>query len=278
MTDDWRKYHDDFPNNTVSGDLRYRPDVYSEQLDNTRALYVWVPPGYDDDETLRFPVLYMHDGQNLFDETISGYGTWNVDNTLTTLAADGIRVIVVGIPNIPERRGNEYSPYAYDRWGDGEADDYLDFVVHTVKPMIDADFRTKKQPVNSGMMGSSLGGLVSLYAGFAREVFGKIGALSPFWMPFGDKIANLVQTAPRHNLKIYMDVGTAEGANMEIAAPDRATFSANYVESVRTMRDLLVEKGYRTDRALKYVEAQHAIHHESAWEARLPDALRFLFG
>lgn len=274
---DWRNYHDDTPDNTVTGALYYCRAVYSPQLENKRDLYVWLPPGYADDTAQRFPVLYMHDGQNLFDEGISGFGTWNVDNVLTELADEGIHVIVVGIPNIPERRGNEYSPYAYE-WGDGVADDYLDFVVHTVKPMIDGDFRTKPQPVNTGLMGSSLGGLVSLYGGFSKEAFGKIGALSPFWIPFADKISDLVRTAPRHNLKIYLDVGTNEGGNMNTRGTDVATFSQLYVDSVREMRNILTAKGYDSETMLHYVEAEGAVHHESAWHARLPGALRFLFG
>lgn len=275
---EWHPYHQDHPENTVVGDLRYAKAVHSPQFNNTRDIYVWLPPAYDAHDDKRFPVLYMHDGQNLFDEALSANGAWNIDNALTALAADGIHVIVVGIPNAGARRANEYSPYADARWGDGEADDYLDFLAHTIKPMIDADFRTRPEPVNTGIMGSSMGGLVSLYAGFSTELYGKIGALSPFWIPFADKMSDLVRTAPRHNLKIYMDVGTNEGANMNFPEITPEQLSTLYVDSVRAMRDILQDKGYDSDTTLSYVEAEGAIHHETAWEKRLPGALRFLFG
>ena len=272
----WRDFHTDVPDNTVVGTLLYQTDVYSPQLDNHRTIYVWLPPSYAETEKA-YPVLYMHDGQNLFDEGLSANGEWGVDEALTELAAEGIEVIVVGIPNIGGTRANEYSPYENKRWGDGYADTYLEFLVHIVKPMIDGDFRTKSQPVNTGTMGSSMGGLVSLYAGFATDVFGKIGAVSPFFVPFPEKIAGMVHTAPPRNVKIYMDVGTDEARNMDLGI-DKKILSRQYLETVRYMRDVLIQKGYDSDASLMYVEDLDAIHHETAWRKRLPDALRFLFG
>lgn len=153
------------------------------QLDNReRRIWVYLPPDYNQSNR-RYPVLYMHDGQNLFDQATSFAGEWQVDETLERLFKEkGFAIIVVGIDNGGERRIDEYSPWVNSEYGrGGEGDAYVRFIVETLKPYIDSKYRTL--PNETGIMGSSLGGLISIYAGFKYpEVFKYVGAMSSaFW-------------------------------------------------------------------------------------------------
>ncbi len=229
--------------------------VYSPQLDRARDVVVWLPPTYDTSQQ-RYPVLYMHDGQNLFDRATSFAGVeWQVDETMTMLASEGIEAIIVGMGNTKARM-SEYNPFPNWRHGTGEG--YLDFIVDTLKPMIDATYRTKTAREYTGIMGSSLGGLISTYAFFKRpHVFGVCGALSPaFWVGSG-AIHEVVRESPKVEGRIYLDHGTRENN------PAR-------------MRDVLLDKGYRLDHDLLYVREEGGEHNEAAWARRLPNALRFL--
>lgn len=252
-----------FEESTIVGTVRVVKDVYSPQLDNTRDLYVYLPPSYDAEPARRYPVIYMHDGQNLFDQATSFAGEWQVDETMQALSWEGIEAIVVGIPNMGSKRCDECSPFCTDRHGGGQGDQYLAFIVETVKPLIDAQFRTLGGQAYTGVIGSSMGGLISLYAFFRYpEVFGVVGALSPSLWFASRAIFETAEQAPFGRGKIYLDAGTAEGRAM--------------LRDVRAMRDLLVSKGYRLGHDLLYVEEQGSPHHETAWARRLPDALRFL--
>src|SRR5262245_44761431 len=178
--DNWRDYVDGRSDHTVVGTLKTLEGVYSPQLGNRRTLYVHLPPSYDT-AGRRYPVLYMQDGQNLFDEPLSYAGEWRVDETMAALSDEGIEAIVVGIQNMGARRIDEYSPFRDRRLRKGgRGDQYLSFVARTVKPLIDRDFRTLPERATTGILGSSMGGLISLYAFFAcPEVFGFAGAMSP---------------------------------------------------------------------------------------------------
>lgn len=258
--EEWRAYSADFAENTVVGDLRYMPAVWSPQLENERPIYVWLPDSYAGSDK-RYPVVYMHDGQNLFDAAISFCGEWGVDETLSALGGGGIEAIVVGIPNVGTDRCNEYSPFTDLRRGGGCGDEYLDFIAGTLKPLIDRDFRTLPGRDHTGIAGSSMGGLISLYAAFARpETFGFAGVLSPsLW--FADRaIYGLIQRSTGRPERLYLDVGTAEGACM--------------VHDSRRMAALLRAKGL--DDILTYVEDPGAPHTESAWADRLGLALMCL--
>jgi predicted alpha/beta superfamily hydrolase len=260
---------------TVVGKLLVQADVYSPQLHNRRDLYVYLPPAYEQNQR-RYPVLYMHDGQNLFDAPISYAGEWQVDETLCALRDEGIEAMVVGIPNAGKRRAHEYNPFDHKQHGKGQGDQYLAFLVETVKPMIDRDFRTLPERDHTGLMGSSLGGLISLY-GFFRcpEVFGFTGVVSPAFTFTKEDIYKYVEAAHYIGGKIYMDVGTHEiGARWDALTFNMA--SRRYVESVRRMHTLLRRKGYRDGVNMRYVEDEGAIHNEADWARRLPDALRFL--
>lgn len=276
---DWQTYTEHRDEHSVVGELLIRESIYSVQLNNQRHLLVWLPPSYRTTEK-RYPVIYMHDGDNLFDKVVSHSGEWCVDETLTMLADHGIEAIVVGIPNMGNERYSEYSPYPHVERGIGRGDAYLRFVIETIKPLIDTDFRTLPDAENTGIAGSSMGGLISLY-GFLQhpDIFGLCGAFSPvFW--YGDgALYELIQSRSTGWGRVYLDVGGREGvvyaglAKQSESLTEEAADLA-YRDGVRLLRDQLQQRGY-TDNLL-YVEDDEAHHNEAAWANRLPGALRFL--
>jgi predicted alpha/beta superfamily hydrolase/uncharacterized protein involved in tolerance to divalent cations len=276
----WLDYADVYPrgHHTITGTLRILRGLYSPQLDNTRDILVHLPPSYPAGGH-HYPVLYMHDGQNLFDAATSFAGEWYVDETLEGLASQGIEAIVVGIPNIGSRRYHEYIPFAAPNLPDAQGDLYVNFIADTIKPMIDRDFRTLPGRATTGIMGSSLGGLISLYAFFQRsDTFGLAGVVSPALRWGKEGIFPFVTRAASAPGKIYLDVGTAEGTGLDADPQSQRSFAEHYVQQVRRMNALLKRKGYRAGETLLYVEEEGAVHHESAWARRLPAALRFLLG
>lgn len=238
----------------VGGTLKAVPEVWSPQLENARSVLVYLPPDYDRG-TQHYPVLYMHDGQNLFDPSISYIGqVWRVDETMTLLNREGLDAIVVGINHMGDQRMAEYNPFSQGQRGQR----YVDFVADTLKPIIDRDFRTLRDRASTGVMGSSMGGLISLYAYFYRaDVFGFTGAMSPALWPGRSAIYQVVQQTGFVPGRIYLDHGTREG-------------------SARQMWHLLIELGYRDRHNMLYVVEQGGRHNETAWARRLPNALRFL--
>jgi predicted alpha/beta superfamily hydrolase len=167
------------PSALVRTGLETLGDFYSPQLDNRRDILIRLPPSYGR-SSRRFAVLYFQDGQNLFDSATSYAGDWGLQRVVVAAARRGIEAILVGIPNMGIERLDEYSPFADPKEGGGAGDRYLDFVVETLKPAIDREFRTRPEPAHTGIVGSSMGGLISLYA-FFREpsTFGSAGVLSP---------------------------------------------------------------------------------------------------
>ncbi len=273
----WKSYLDtrNGQSHTISGNLKVLQDVGSARLGNRRDILVYLPPSYEDSDR-RYPVFYLHDGQNLFDEATSYAGEWQVDETMEALSQEGVEAIMVGIPNTGKTRINEYSPFKSALYGPGRGDLYLDFIIEQVKPLIDAEFRTSPEPADTGIMGSSMGGLISLYAFFCRpETFGLAGIMSPsLWFAKG-AIFDTVGDAPLNNGRLYLDAGTREygGESIWSVLPFR---SRRYYASVRRMYRLLVKKGYRPKRDVLYVEEKNAGHNEAAWARRLAPAIRFL--
>jgi predicted alpha/beta superfamily hydrolase len=275
---DYRDYYDHTTGDNVSGTIRVAPDVYSPELDNARDILVYLPPSYHRADR-HYAVIYMQDGQNLFDNETSFAGEWGVDETMEALAYDeGLEAIIVAIPNGGPRRIDEYTPFRDRRLGGGRGDDYLRFLIHTLKPHIDRDFRTLPTRRFTGILGSSLGGLIALYAFFRYPaVFGFAGVMSPSLWFAGEAIYNFVESAGYYPGKIYLDAGTRElGEDSNNGLLHRATASRRYYASVRRMKALLVRKGYRPMRDLMHVEEKWAGHSESSWGRRLPPALRFL--
>lgn len=264
--------------NTVIGDLRVWHAVYSPQLDNTRDIFVWLPPDYEHSKR-RYPVIYMHDAQNLFDRHASYSGEWEVDETMTLLAHEGLDAIIVGLPNMRERRGLEYCPYPFVTYEgtpiDGQGDAYVRFIIETVKPAIDGGLRTRPEARFTGIAGSSMGGLISLYGALAYpENFGMCAAFSTaYW--FGDNaLLKTTREKSAYPGRMYLDVGTREGETLNgwvnVSADDA---DHTYVQGVRDLHDALKTGGCRT---LMYIEDEGAPHREAAWAKRLPTALRFL--
>lgn len=275
---DWLDYREVYAGNghTVVGNLKVLKEFESPQLGNRRDILVYLPPTYEAGHK-RYPVLYLHDGQNLFDEVTSFAGEWQVDETMEALSQEGIEALVVGIPNAGLARLDEYSPFHDKRSGGGLGDRYLDFITDNLKPLVDDQFRTLTGREHTGIMGSSMGGLISLYAFFRRSrTFGFAGALSPaFWFAKGT-IYDYVKKAPYYPGRIYLDAGTREhGESQWFITRAR---SRHYYAGVRRMQRLLAKKGYRPRRDLLYVEEKWARHEEVAWARRLPKAIRFLLG
>lgn len=277
QTTHWHDYvNSNNGNHSVVGTLKVTRGFESPQLGNQRDILVYLPPSYGRGDR-RYPVLYMHDGQNLFDSATSYAGEWGVDETMEKLSQEeGLEAIIVGIPNMGARRMDEYNPFITPRYGGGLGDLYLAFIVNTLKPVIDSHFRTRPEKANTGVMGSSMGGLISLYAFFRYPtVFGFAGVMSPsLWFAQG-AIFHYVEAAPFHPGKIYLDAGTREFGDSWPEGITPRTRSRNFYGRVRYMKRLLARKGYRPVRDMLHVEDRGAYHHEAAWAARLPQAIRF---
>jgi predicted alpha/beta superfamily hydrolase len=189
------------------------------QLNRTRKIWVYVPLTYNSSNK-KYPVLYMHDGQNVFDDATSFSGEWGVDEAIDTLGLKYKECIVVGIDNGADKRLSEYCPYDFNLTankvsGKGEGGLYLDFLVKTLKPFIDKKYRTLKDKKNTFTAGGSMGGLISMYAVIKYpKVFGGAGVFSPaFWV--GPKIFDDIKTKGKKvNSKIYFYAGDAEGETM----------------------------------------------------------------
>ena len=228
----------------------------------------------------QYPVLYMHDGQNLFDPATSFRGAWQVDVTLALLAADGLELIVVGIPNAGEGRYAEYTPYKGRRpdIAGGLGRGYLRWVVEVVKPAVDAALPTRRDRGATGILGSSLGGLISLWAAVAHPAtFGLIGSMSTAVTPGQDEIVRRLARLPDPPIRAYLDVGGHEASDAPSSGLERRWSKAMIRES-RQIRDALVASGLREGETLRLVEDPDADHLEVHWARRLPGALRFLFG
>jgi predicted alpha/beta superfamily hydrolase len=277
---EWRNYtereHVDV--HTVTGTLKVLEQVWSPHLGNARDILVYLPPSYYIEQERHYPVIYTHDGQNLFDHMTCVSVEWGMDEAIEELSLEGIEAIVVGICNAGADRMDEYSPvFDHEEQGGGKGEPYLSAIVETLKPLIDADFRTLPDRDHTGIMGSSMGGLISLYAFFRYpDVFGLVGALSPsLW--FGDSVIyHIVEAAPPIPGRIYLDAGTFEKAQDEPDEMIEAGAPGYYCRLVRDMRDLLIQKGYEDGEDLLYLEEPGAGHDEGAWQRRLPIALRFL--
>jgi predicted alpha/beta superfamily hydrolase len=259
FTDKWKARRRSAP-----GRLEVIPDVECAELGNRRDVLVYLPSSYDRNDK-PYPVIYMHDGQNLFDPTTSFAGEWGVDSALAKAPRRGRRAIVVGVPNAGIDRIREYSPFVDEKIGGGLGDCYLDWLEQQVMPMIDARFRTIREPEGKGIVGSSLGGLISLYAFFRQPSrYGFVGAMSPaLWFAEGD-IFRFVESAGYVRGRIYLDVGTREGEGT--------------LANAKRMRDLLVDHGYQRGKDLMWVEDKGGMHNEAAWGRRLRTALPFLLG
>ncbi|MCE1205057.1 MAG: hypothetical protein LWW79_10685 [Holophagaceae bacterium] len=256
---------------TVIGDLRVIEGFAMPQLGTTRTLRILLPPGYETSGQ-RYPVLYMHDAQNLFDAATSFAGEWEVDEALAKLGASASLppIIVVGIDHGGKERLAEYSPYRDERIPTAKGAATADFLVKTLKPWVDRTYRTKPEAEHTALAGSSLGGLLSLYTALRHPgVFGKAACFSSsFWVGGCQMLKEAAAAKPDPALRLYLDIG-----DREAGAP---ADSRQAVQDTLDIAEALRRRGLGPER-LKVVVAEGARHTERAWAARFPEALRWLF-
>lgn len=258
---------------TLTGRIQTHAQFHSRFLSRDRDILVYLPPDYERNRHGRYPVLYLHDGQNLFDGATSFIPgqEWRVDETAQKLieARQIQPLIIVGIYNSGERMA-EYTPTRDKRGRGGSADAYGRMLVEELKPFIDKTYRTRRDAMNTGLGGSSLGGLVSLYLGLKYpRVFGKLAIVSPSaWWDEQAIIRQARSLKFKPRLRIWLDMGTHEGRQED--------WQQN-VDDARSLRDALLADGWKLEHDLKYVEAEGAEHNEASWAARVGDMLKFLF-
>ncbi|MBI1765473.1 MAG: alpha/beta hydrolase [Acidobacteria bacterium] len=254
---------------TLTGEFRYHENFASQFLGNQRTLIVYLPPGYDYEAERRYPVLYLHDGQNVFDRATAFMGQeWQVDETAQTLIEQGKiePLIIVGIYNTGEQRINEYTQTHDERkHAGGQAGLYGRMLVEEIKPFIDRRYRTRHEPQHTGLGGSSLGGLVTLHLGLRyQQYFGKLLVMSPsVWWDRGVILREVEWLRAKPPTRIWLDMGSREGHIL--------------LEQARMLRDRLLAQGWQLKADLHYHEARGARHTESAWAKRVGPALKFLF-
>ncbi|HEY2125033.1 MAG TPA: alpha/beta hydrolase-fold protein [Chthoniobacterales bacterium] len=259
---------------TLTGKIDRYPEFRSKILANRRDVLVYLPRGYRHLARQRYPVLYLHDGQNVFDAATSFAGVeWGVDETAQELIRQKLiePLIIVAVANTGDERIHEYAPSRgvidgsarRKRRSRGLARHYGRFLIEELKPYIDRHYRTKREAEFTGLGGSSLGGLVTLALGlWFPHFFQRLFVMSPAIWWDDQVIVKMVEKLPgKLPLQIWLDTGTYEPG----------------WERARTLRDALVEKGWRLHGDLQYTEVDGADHSEGAWASRVDPALRFLF-
>ncbi|WP_192820609.1 alpha/beta hydrolase [Rufibacter sp. LB8] len=237
---------------------------YMPQLKRSRRVWLYLPPSYATSNK-KYPVLYMHDGQNLFDAYYSFSGEWGIDETLDSLyKATGHEVIVVGIDNGGSERMNEYTPWKNEKYGGGLGEAYIDFLAQTLKPYIDANYRTKKGRKDTAIAGSSMGGLISLYAILKHpNVFGNAGVLSPAFWVSPELYSFAEQAALGKKARIFLMAGAMEGPQM--------------VSDITRMHALLLKKEVKPTQ-ISYELHADGTHTEAYWKREFPAVVNWLFG
>jgi predicted alpha/beta superfamily hydrolase len=259
----------------IRGSIHRIENFSSNFLNNKRHIDIYLPPSYNFNKSKYYPVIYMHDGNNLFYPSISFAGVpWRVDKTLDMLINNRLieEVIIVGIFNTIQR-DYEYT-WTKINFGNkiqgGGGSLYAKFIIEELKQFIDSNFRTLKDRNNTSIIGSSLGGLISFYIGlYYPNIFSKIGIMSPsFWWNYGIAFKDVSNIS--NNLKIWLDIGTKEGYARSISR------NMN-IMTTRFMRELLINKGYIEGYNLAYFEDKGAKHNEYFWGKRFHLPMIFLF-
>jgi hypothetical protein len=278
---DPREYIADWRGSGVKGRLVYWTDFPSAFLGPTGHVEIWLPPGYEGALSTRYPVLYMHDGQNLFDPRIASTGVdWGVDESVVRLTDRGIipPIIVVGVWSTAAR-GTEYSP-----WHD--APDYARFLIEELMPRVNREFRTRTGPANTAVMGSSMGGLLSYYLVTDHaDVFGACGCMSTHF-PLSEAVAAQVlgiapTGIPDTTPYVIRDIGSGlrvpRGARYWF---DHGTLGLDsaYAPTHEAVRAWLLKQRLVEGRDFVIRHYKGATHNEASWRARLEDPLMFLFG
>jgi len=262
------------PKHTLTGNIKRHRAFPSKILGNRRDVLVYLPRGYRSFSQRRYPVLYLQDGQNVFDAATSFAGVeWGMDETAERLIKENLvePLIIVAVANTGDKRVDEYAPTRgvidtkakRKKRSKGLVRKYARFLMDELKPYIDRKYRTNPDAEFTGLGGSSLGGLATLVIGILYpQAFSRLMVMSPsvWWDNF--VIYRLVESIEQKPpLKIWFDTGTAEPG----------------WEDARGLLDLLIEKGWQPQKDIQYMEAQGANHSEASWAARVEPALRFLF-
>ena len=260
----------------ATGDLRLH-DFRSRTFRNNRFLRVWLPPGYDHDENSgrRYPVLYLNDGQNLFEPSTSFTGVeWGVDETADRLIREKVipPMIIVGIDNAGRERFREYMPHRslQPMMLRVQGQRYPNFLIKEVMSFIARNYRVASGPENTGLGGSSLGALISLYTAAVHPgVIGRLLLESPSLWASNRQMIRESREIQRWPERIFLATGTAEAG--------REDRDRSMVDDVRELAAIFGRAGLAPNRFRLFVD-EGATHHESAWARRFPDALTFLFG
>lgn len=256
-------------------------NVHIEQLDRDRMVRVYLPSAYDGNEEERYSVLYMHDGHNLFYKETSAFGgIWNIQKAMEKNEKSGRKgLIIVGIDcnnDTSDGRLNEYSPWVNNNLKDivptrainyagGEGEKYVDFIVKSLKPLIDKKYRTLSDKNNTFIAGSSMGGFISLYAGYKyNEVFSIIGAFSSAIWFKKDKLIKHITENFEVGKKVYLDIGTKETSDEK-----NLEFNDIYVNDTKEVYKLLLELGQPKEDIMLVID-EGANHSEASWERRFP--------
>jgi predicted alpha/beta superfamily hydrolase len=254
VTNGWKPEDNNIKPHTTSKNVQIiSDDFFIPQLSRKRKIWIYLPVNYYT-STQKFPVLYMHDAQNLFDENTSLFGEWNVDETLDSLQNKLHKyAIVVGIDNGNDKRIQEYNPYDNDKYGKGEGQAYVSFIVNTLKPFIDKKYRTKTDATNTAIAGSSLGALISTYAMLKYpKTFGSIGNFSPaYWIAPPIEILAQSQKEKIKNNRFWFYGGGQEGFTM--------------MEDLKRFRNLI-----STNEKTVLMIDENAKHNEDAWRKQFP--------
>jgi predicted alpha/beta superfamily hydrolase len=249
---------------TVTGNVQVLPYQFiMPNLDRQRTIRLYLPPSYSSSSKI-YPVIYMHDGQNLFDEMTAIAGEWGIDESLNQLAEkQNFEVIVVGIDHGGDFRMNELSPWENKRFGEAQGKQYLDFIVEVVKPFIDTNFRTKKDRLHTAIMGSAMGGLISHYGVHAYpEVFSKAGIFSPsYW--YSQSVFSFTQfkKAPL-DARLYVMYGDNEGDGM--------------IADTNKMHRQLKQQGHPRKNT-QFKRVPEGEHNAQLWRTEFSEAVQWLF-
>ena len=260
-------WKDDFPEkpkpSTASSNVRVIDTAFFiPQLNRHRKIWIYLPASYNQTKNKFYPVLYMHDGQNLFNIQTAAFGEeWGVDECLDTLEAQTKKeCIVVGIDNGNEKRTNEYNPYDDEKFGKGEGKQYIDFLAKTLKPHIDSNYRTLRDPEHTFIAGSSMGGLISLYALVQYpNVFGGAGIFSPAFWVVPQLFTDVQNTKWEKDLRIYFYAGEKESSQM--------------VPDMQKMLDIIKEKNCCST---GLVTSPAGEHKEKYWRDEFDDFYRWI--
>ncbi|WP_158559373.1 alpha/beta hydrolase-fold protein [Deminuibacter soli] len=259
-------WKDDYPDKpkpfTATAQVHWLDSAFAiPQLNRTRRIWVYLPKSYNVTKGKSYPVLYMQDGENLFNEQTAANGEWGVDECLDSLQKiTGKECIVVGIAGGAEKRINEYNPYDNAQYGKGEGKQYAEFLARTLKPFVDMHYRTVKDPAHTWVAGSSMGGVISLYAVMKYpDVFGVAGILSPALDTAVGLGADAQQTNWTSMPRFYFYTGGKEG-NASVSAMDR-------------LMDVIQKKNRYDTRRSFYPLGEH---NEAAWRKEFPAFYRWL--